>query len=75
MDIFGKDEMEVLNVDASPSEVRDFLAGIVGYVLKSDVELHDGETIGFSADDIHKITRSEGVSIPGMTLKISYEPS
>lgn len=75
MDIFGKDEMEVLNVDASPSEVRDFLAGIVGYVLKSDVELHAGETIGFSADDIHKITRSEGVAIPGMTLKISYEPS
>lgn len=75
MDVFGKDEIEVLNADANPSEVRDFLAGIVSYVLESDVELHDGETIGFSKDDIHKITRSEGISVPGMTLKISYAPS
>lgn len=72
MDVFGKDEMEVLNVDAKPSDIRDFLASLVSYVLKNDVVLHDGETIGFSADDIHKITRSEGVSLPGMTLKIEY---
>lgn len=74
MEVFGKEEMEVLNAEADPEELRDFLAGIVSYVLECDAELQDGETIGFSEDDIHTITRSEGVSLPGMTLKISYEP-
>ena len=72
MDVFGKDEMEVLNADAQPSDVRDFLASLVSYVLDNDVVLHDGETIGFSEDDKHTITRSKGVSLPDMTLKISY---
>lgn len=72
MDVFGKDEMEVLDADAEPSELRDFLANIVSYVLECDVILNDGETIGFSADDKHAITRSEGVSLPGITLKIEF---
>jgi len=75
MNTFGKDEMEVLNTKANPEELRDFLISLTSYVLESDVKLHDGETIGFSANDIHMIQRSEGVSLPGMTLKISYEPS
>ena len=76
MDVFGKDEMEVLGTDAKPSDLRDFLASLVSYVLENDVELHDGETIGFAADDKHTITRSPGVSLPEeqMTLKIGYEP-
>lgn len=75
MEVFGKDEMEVLNADAEPEELRDFLADIVSYVLNEDAELLDGETIGFSAEDKHTITRSMGVSLPEeqMTLKISYE--
>ncbi|MBQ3010198.1 MAG: DUF4261 domain-containing protein [Methanocorpusculum sp.] len=72
MEQFGKDEMEVLNAGGQPSDVRNFLLDLVSYVLDSDVILHDGETIGFSAEDKHTITRSEGVSMPGMTLKISY---
>ena len=77
MDVFGKDEMEVLNADAEPEALRDFLASLASYVLACDVTLQDGETIGFSADDKHTITRSPGVSLPEeqMTLKISYEPS
>ena len=77
MDVFGKDEMEVLGTDANPNQLRDFLASLVSYVLENDVELHDGETIGFAADDKHAITRSPGVSLPEdqMTLKISWEPS
>ncbi len=74
MDAFGKDEIEVLDTDADPNDLRDFMASIVSYILDDDVELHDGETIGFSEDDKHKITRSKGVSLPEeqMTLKISY---
>lgn len=76
MDVFGKEEMEVLNTDAEPEELRDFLASLASYVLACDVTLQDGETIGFSADDKHTITRSPGVSMPEeqMTLKIGYEP-
>lgn len=75
MDAFGKDEMEVLDADAAPGELRNFLAGVASYVLESDVELHDGETIGCSADEQYTMTRSEGVALPGVTLKIAYQPS
>lgn len=66
----------MLNTDAEPEELRDFLASLASYVLACDVTLQDGETIGFSADDKHTITRSPGVSLPEeqMTLKIGYEP-
>ena len=77
MDVFGKDEMEVLGTDAKPSDLRDFLASLASYVLENDVELHDGETIGFAEDDKHTITRSPGVGLPEdqMTLKISWASS
>ena len=77
MDVFGKDEMEVLGTDAEPGDLRDFLASLVSYVLENDVELHDGETIGFAEDDKHTITRSPGVGLPEeqMTLKISWASS
>ncbi len=72
MSEFGKDEMEVLDADADPNDLRDFIYSLAGYVLEYDVTLKDGETIGFSAEDKHAITYSEGVSLPGMTLKIEY---
>lgn len=72
MEVFGRDEMEVLDAQAQPSDVRNFLLDLVSYVLESGVTLKDGETIGFSAEDKHAITRGEGVSLPGMTLKITY---
>ena len=74
---FGKDEMEVLGTDAKPSNLRDFLASLASYVLENDVDLHDGETIGFAEDDKHTITRSPGVGLPEeqMTLKISWASS
>ena len=77
LESFGKEEMEVLGIDAKPSDLRDFLASLVSYVLENDVELHDGETIGFDADDKHTITRSPGVGLPEeqMTLKISWASS
>ena len=75
MEVFGKDEMEVLGTNADPNDLRDFLASLASYVLENDVELHDGETIGFTADDKHAITRSPGVGLPEdqMTLKISWK--
>ncbi len=74
MRAFGKDEMEVLDTDAQPGDLRGFLLDIADYVLDNDVTLHDGETIGFSDGQRLAITRSAGVWHQGMTLKIEYAP-
>ena len=74
MDVFGKEELEVLDADADPLAVREFLVSLAGYVIGSDVNLNDGETIGFSQGDRHRITRSPGVALPDQpTLKVSFE--
>lgn len=74
MDVFGKEELEVLDADADPLVVREFLVSLAGYVIGSDVTLNDGETIGFSQGDRHRITRSPGVALPDQpTLKVSFE--
>lgn len=74
LDLFDKEEMEVLDVDATPQDLRDFLASLSNYVLENDVKLRDGETIAFSATGKHTIIRSPSVSLPKdqMTLKISW---
>lgn len=69
---FGKDEIEILDSQASPSELRDFLIEISGYILEQDVTLRDGETIGFSAEQRLSITRSAGVYVNGDSLKIQF---
>ncbi|BFH65704.1 DUF4261 domain-containing protein [Paenibacillus azoreducens] len=69
---FGKDEIEILDSQAAPSELRDFLIDVSGYILEQDVTLRDGETIGFSAEQKLQITRSEGVYVNGDSLKIQF---
>lgn len=69
---FGKDEIEVLDSQASPAELREFLINISGYVVEHDVTLRDGETIGFTSEQKLPITRSEGVYVNGDSLKIRY---
>lgn len=74
MDVFGKEELEVLDADADPLAVREFLVSLAGYVIGSDVTLNDGETIGFSQGDRRRITRSPGVALQDQpTLKVSFE--
>ncbi len=72
MTLLGKEEIEVLEANTSPSDLRNFLVDIAYYVLSSDVTLHDGETIGFSEDQKLPISRSEGVAVDGYSLKIGY---
>lgn len=70
MKLFGKDEMEVYAEQADWNQLREFLFDLVAYVLNNDIVLHDGETIGFSAEQKLPITRSPGIALAGMTLKI-----
>ena len=72
MNNFGKDDMEILDADEDPNELKDFMMGIAGYCIEDDVILRDGESVGLTADQRCQIRRSEGVCIDGMTLKISY---
>lgn len=72
MNSFGKDDMEILDADEDPNELKDFMMGMAEYCIEGDVVLHDGESIGISADHRCQISRSEGVCTDGMTLKIAY---
>lgn len=73
MRAFGLDELEVPDTAADPAEVRRFLFDVAYYVLSGPVRLHEGETIGFSARQRLAITRSPGIALDGMTLKIEYD--
>lgn len=73
MNCFGKDDMEILGTEENPREVKEFLINIARYCIDEDVVLHDGETIGLSAQQRCRLTRSPGVSTGGMTIKIAYE--
>ncbi|MEK8132840.1 DUF4261 domain-containing protein [Paenibacillus filicis] len=68
----GKDEIEVLDSQTSPEELRDFLIDISTYMVEHNVTLKDGETIGFTAEHKLPITRSQGVYVDGESLKIKY---
>ncbi len=72
LDCFGKDEIEIISSEKHPMEIREVLFGIARYVIEEDVILHDGETIGLTAEQRLKITRSEGINVSGMSLKIEY---
>ena len=73
LEAFGKDELEVLDADCDPNQLRNFLYDVAENIIKNDLTFKDGDIIGFSAEDEHAITRSEGVALPGrQTLKIEY---
>lgn len=62
----------MLNTKAQPQELRDFLLDVAYYVISQNVTLNDGETIGFTPEQHLSITKSGGVALNGLTLKIEY---
>ena len=75
LESFSKKELEVLNADLSPQDLRFFLFDIAAYILSANVTLQDGETIGFSEEQKLQITLSKGVYLNSEqdTLKIAYQ--
>lgn len=69
---FGFREVEIINSKHSREEIWDFLYNVAHYVILSDVTLNDGETIGFTPEEKLEVTVSDGVHIPGKTVKIKY---
>ncbi len=73
---YGYEEMEILDSEAAPEEVRDFLFSLAAYVLEGGGALHEGETVGFE-NDAHRclVSKSAGVALEGETLKIAFKES
>ena len=69
---FGFDEMEVLNSSHSKEEIHEMLFNLSHYVILGNVTLGDGETLGLSAEQKLKLTKSKGVQLEGRTLKVEY---
>ena len=69
---FGKDELEIRDSQQSPRDVHELLLNVSGYLIEEDVTLRDGETLGYTAEQKLHITRSEGVNVEGMSLKIEF---
>ncbi|WP_405154807.1 DUF4261 domain-containing protein [Paenibacillus sp. FSL K6-0108] len=69
---FGKEEMEITQSAKPLSEVFEMMYMTATYVVENDVNLHDGETLGFSAEQKLPITRSEGIATEGNSLKIGF---
>lgn len=73
LELFGKDEIEVVNTAAKPDRLRSFLGAVASYVLEEHVVLQDGDTIGFSGGEHLPVTLSPGAALSGNTLKISLD--
>ena len=67
---FGKSEIEIIDAKMNGSELYDFLLPVLDYVLRQDVTLRHGETIGFTEEQKIKITESEAIYLEGTSLKI-----
>lgn len=74
MFLFGKTEMEVLDTDLEMGDLYMFLYSTTEYVIKGNITLHDGETIGMSMTQKIRIKLSKGAQVKGDTLKLEYTP-
>lgn len=69
---FDKCEMEFVNVDLDLEEIHAFLINICFYVISNDIVFQNGETLGYTAEQKIKITKSKGVFVDGQTLKFEF---
>lgn len=68
---FGLHEIEVLYTDYDNETLFNFIYDIVSYVVSNNVQLQDGETIGFSEEQKLAITVSPGTFVEGESVKIA----
>ena len=57
-------------MNSNMKELHTLIVEITAHVINNDIELHNGETIGLSAEQKLKITESKGIALDGITLKI-----
>ena len=69
---FGREELEVVDSKQAPADIHMLLLNVSSYLIGSDVQLRDGETLGYTQDQKLPITRSQGRNVEGMSLKIGF---
>ncbi|MDE6674781.1 MAG: DUF4261 domain-containing protein, partial [Acetatifactor sp.] len=69
---FGKEELEVIGSSQPPSEVYELMLNISSYLVQHGAVLHDGETLGYSAEQKLPLTLSQGVYVEGQSMKIGF---
>jgi len=67
---FDKLEMEFINAKLDLEEMFSFLSNICAYVINSNVIFKSGQTLGYTADQKIKITKSKGQFVEGQTFKL-----
>lgn len=67
---FDKLEMEFINARLDLGEMHSFLSNICAYVINSNVTFKSGETLGYTAAQKIRITKSKGQFVEGETLKL-----
>jgi hypothetical protein len=69
---FEKCEMEFVNVILDLEDIHTFLINICAYVISNDITFKSGETLGYTAEQKIKITKSKGIFVDGQTLKFEF---
>lgn len=72
LESFGKDEIEIADTDMEPDKLRKILVNLASCVLEDWAVFQEGDTVNLSQGRRLPVTRSPGIALPGMTLKISY---
>lgn len=67
---FDKLEIEIINTKLGLEELHSFLSNICAYVINSNVTFKSGETLGYTAEQKIKITKSKGQFVEGESLKL-----
>lgn len=67
---FDKLEMEFINVKLDLEEMHSFLSNVCAYVINSNVTFKSGETLGYTAEQKIRITKSKGQFVEGQSLKL-----
>lgn len=74
MRLFGKYELEVLDAYLEPENLYEFLISLASYLIEENVDLKDGDSIGFTPEQQCIVQLSNGVAHSFDTLKIQYQP-
>ena len=72
MRFFGKEEIEIVNSKNDPDEIMGLLISVAEYCVGENVDLADGETVGFSDTQKIPVKISEGVSVTGNSVKLLF---
>lgn len=67
---FDKLEIECINASLNLEELHSLLSNICAYVISSNVTFKSGETLGYTAEQKIRITKSKGQFVEGETLKL-----